>query len=112
MTDPDLIYIGEDMAVRWTGATLTSGTTGAETYANSATVTYALKTAAGAAVASGTGALTYIAASNGNYIGVIESSVTGTLTPGAAYVLELTLAEGDYNGFRRLPLRARYRRDA
>ena len=107
---PDLnLPVGGDATVKWTGATGTSATTGAGVYLNSATVTYALTTATGAAVSGGTGTLSYVAASNGNYVGVIESAVTSTLTPGAVYYLTLTLVQSPYNDERVYRCRANHR---
>lgn len=105
----EFIYIGEDMNPRWTDATVTPTATGVATPANSATITYALKTAAGVAVSGGTGTLDYISGSSGDYIGVIESTVTSTLTAGAQYVLETTFVQGNYNDFRVTKYRAAYR---
>lgn len=99
----DTIYIGSDHTI-----TL-EGLTGNGVYLNAATVTYALKTSAGTTVTNGTGSLTYTAASNGDYTGTIESTVTSTLTDGALYRLEITITESPYNDFRRLDLWATYR---
>jgi hypothetical protein len=107
--DEDVLYIGEDNNLYWDGAAGTSSTTGATAFLNAATITYALKTAAGASVASGTGSLTYITGSDGNYVGAIQSTVTSTLTAGAVYYLEYTLVSSPYNGFRKLKRRAKYR---
>jgi hypothetical protein len=96
------IYFNCDHTVTVTGLRV-----GSATYLNDATVTYALKTASGTSVSTGT--LTYVAASNGNYSGSIESSVTGTLTVGAMYVLEVTAVESPYDDFRRLELWCSYR---
>ncbi|TXH99564.1 MAG: hypothetical protein E6Q76_19645 [Rhizobium sp.] len=97
-----MLYIGEDMTVTWSGASGTDGSDGSTEYLNAATVTYAIKTVAGASVSGGTGSLSYIAGSNGDYIGVIESTVTAGLTPGARYIIEYTLVEDPYRGFRRV----------
>ncbi len=101
------IYLGEDHAVKW-GDSATNGAYAVGTgFLNSATVTYALKTAAGATIATGT--CSYVAASNGNYRGTIESSALTALVLGALYTLEITLVQGSLDGFRRLHLEARYR---
>jgi hypothetical protein len=107
--EDELIHIGEDRNVWWEGATGTSSTTGATGFLNAASITYALKTAAGASVASGTGSLTYITGSDGNYVGAIQSTVTSALTAGALYHLEITLVSSPYNGFRVVKMRAKYR---
>lgn len=65
---------------------------------NDATVTYAIKTAAGTTVASGT--LTP-AGSGGDYSKVIESAVTGLFVDGAKYVQEITIVSGSRDAFDR-----------
>lgn len=90
------IFINADNNVTWTGAT------GGGSYLNSATVTYALKTTSGTTVSGGTGTLSYVSASNGDYSGTIESSVTTSLSEGAVYLLQITLVSGSYNDYRQL----------
>ena len=105
----NVLFLNEDMTVTWSGATATvNGTT---TYLNSATVTYSITDAAGTAVSGGTGTLSYVSASNGNYEGTIESSVltTANFTEGRTYLVDITLSQSGYNGFRRLVCRAAYR---
>lgn len=103
---PDPIYIGADHHVRWTGAKIE----GTSTYLNAATVAFQLKNADGTNVTGGSGTCAYVAASSGNYLGVIESTVTAGLTEGAIYRLETTLVEGAYNDLRRWELVAQYRK--
>lgn len=78
------------------------------TYLNSGTCTYALyensNGALGDAVSGGTGTLSYIAASNGNYRGIIDAAVTGALTPGRTYWAVITFVQGNYNDERTLML--------
>lgn len=97
----DRIYIGCDMEAPYEGATADGA------YLNAATVTWELFTAAGVSVGNGTCA--YVASSNGNYLGVIESTVTATLTPGRKYRLVYTLVSGSVNDARRLDCVAAYR---
>lgn len=103
------LRIGCDETLTWSGATVTVA--GSASYLNAATVTYAIKDAAGTAVTGATGTLAYVAASSGNYEGTLESSVltAANFTEGAAYLVEFTLVSGSYNGFRRLVCRAAYR---
>jgi hypothetical protein len=101
MAEP--IFINADNEVSWTGATANGS------YLNSATVTYALKTITGATVSGGTGTLSYVAASNGNYLGTIESTVTTLLTEGTVYLLQITLSQSSYNDFRQLEVVGTYR---
>lgn len=103
----EYIPIGGDCDVTYDGAQPRTG----GSYLNSGTCTYALKDADGNAVASGTGTLSYVAASDGNYLGVIDAAVTATLTPDAWYYVEITFSQGGYNDFRRLKRQARYRRN-
>lgn len=96
------IYIGSDHTVALTGMAVGA------TYLNAATVSYALTEADGDAVSGGTGTLSYVAASNGNYTGTIESTVADLLTENALYNLTITFAESPYNRKFRLRLRALY----
>lgn len=104
------LAVGSDLNVTWDGATAPAGT-----YLNAATVTYALTLADGAtqatctAVAGGTGTLSYVAASNGNYLGVIESTVSALLAAGTLYYIWLTFVQGAYNDLRRVEAYAQYR---
>lgn len=105
----NLLYLNEDMNVTLTGASVTvNGTT---SYLNSATVTYSITDAAGTAVSGGTGTLSYVSASSGDYEGTIESSVltSSNFTEGRTYLVDITLSQSGYNGFRRLVCRAAYR---
>ncbi|AMV25537.1 hypothetical protein VT84_14155 [Gemmata sp. SH-PL17] len=103
----NVIFIGSDHVVAWEGAT------GDGTYLNAATVGYALLDAGGTAVTvSGTpvtGTLDYVADSNGDYRGTIESTVTGTLRNGAQYLLDVTLVQAPFDDKRRLRVYASYR---
>ena len=103
MASASAIHIGADENVTLTGMT------GGGAYLNSASVaTWSLKLAStGAEVASGN--LSYVASSNGNYLGVIPSSVTATLTEDARYWIDITFRQGDYDDRRRLVRRAAYR---
>lgn len=100
-----LIYIGADMDVTYSGARIAS----TDAYLNTGTCTYALKTSSGAAVSGGTGTLSYVASSDGDYAGVIDTIVTAALTEGSNYLLDITFVDGAYNDFRRIRLRAVYR---
>ena len=110
----NLLFLNEDFRISLTGLSYTTDA-GATTYLNAATVTYALKDATGTAVSVSstpvTGTLSYIAASDGNYSATHDKAATSpsVLTEGAKYYLEVTIAEGGRDGFRRLELRAEYR---
>lgn len=100
------LYIGADHDVTLEG--LSAAATA--TYLNAATVTWNLKDRFNESVTTGT--LDYVAASNGNYAGIIQSTITSALTPGALYYLEVTSSEGTYQDFRREQLVAKYREAA
>lgn len=102
---PNVLYINADSTLSLTG--LSAG----GSYLNSATVTYAIYTAAGEAVSGGTGSYSYTAASNGDYTATVESTVTADLTDGAMYTVRVTISSGAYNDHRRIPHRACYRTD-
>lgn len=91
--------INSDVYVEFLGARDSAD----DSYLNSGTCTYALYLApttpggSRTAVTGGTGTLSYVAASNGNYRGVIESTITGTLTKGLPYDVVITFVQGNYN---------------
>jgi hypothetical protein len=95
---PDPLYKGEDFEVVWDGAK--NPRTGV--FLNGATVQFVLKDTAGIAVTGGSGTCSYQAASDGDYVGVLQSSRSDTI--GGKYVCEVTLVEGDYNAMRYIDL--------
>lgn len=98
------IYIGCDHDVSYAGASKASD----GSYLNSGTCTYTLKKAQdGTTVGSGT--LTYVTASDGDYTGTIESTVTSSLVAGVKYNLDVTFVKAGYNDMRREVLTAAYR---
>lgn len=103
------LYIYEDLYVEF----LNTRDSADDSYLNSGTCTYtlyAVTTVSGAevetAVSSGTGTLSYVAASNGIYRGTIESTITATLTVGAKYRVRIVFVQGAYNSRRKLDYRA------
>lgn len=100
-----VLYIGNDRYITLSGVNDAAD----GLYLNSATVTYALYEADGTAVSGGTGTLTYIAASNGNYRGVIDAAVTTTLTAEAQYYFVITATQSNYDGKWRINCTARIR---
>lgn len=64
------------------------------TYLNTATVTYELTTSSGTSI--DTGILSYVAASNGNYSGVIDASVTALLLNQRTYLLNVVIVQDNY----------------
>ena len=101
----DLIHIGCDETIKLTGLKATDS----GLYLNSATVTWNLTKSDGTSLA--TGPLSYVADSDGNYMGVIESSATEGLVFGKEYTIIVIIASGNYNDERRLTRRAAYRLD-
>lgn len=97
------LYIGNDLDLTATGMSIAS--TGA--YLNAATVTWSLTDAEGTEF--GTGTLSYVADSDGDYAGVVESTVTSELEDGGEYVLTVTFAEGSYNAAWQYKIFACYR---
>ena len=99
----EAIYMSADCLVSWEGMQNES----TDAYINDATVTFTLKDSAGVAVSGAEDvSMTYQSATDGNYHGVLESTVT--LTESAHYHLELTATSGGIVGFRRWPVVARY----
>lgn len=106
MSSPEPIYIGCDHNVTLTG--MRDAATGA--YLNTGTATWTLKDASGTQIS--TGSLSYVAASNGNYLGVIESTDQGSgLTELATYYVYIAFTQGNYDDERRLTCEARYREE-
>lgn len=98
------IYIGSDNNIILTGMRDSVD----DSYLNSATVTYAIYAAEGyvrgtsSPIASGTGSLSYVSASNGNYRGTIDSTVTTTLTEEDWYYVVITFDQSSYEDERTL----------
>jgi hypothetical protein len=104
----DTIWIGADKRITFSGIKKVADD-GTESYANAATVTYALKDAAGATVAGGTGSLAHLPTSNGNYAGVIDRAVTALCKRDREYKVEVTFSEAGFDDFRVLDCVALYR---
>jgi len=91
-----MILIGADNDVYWDALRFSKN----GTYINDATMTFTLKDSAGVNVTGAVSvAMTYQTASNGDYVGVLPSSVTAALTDGAAY--EFVITATNYNLQRR-----------
>lgn len=95
------IYIGCDHTVSVTGLRIAGGA-----HLNAATITYSLQSTDGTEITGGSGSLTYTPASDGDYTGTIESTVTALLTNKVLYLLILTIAESPYNDKRWIELNA------
>ncbi|AMV23423.1 hypothetical protein VT84_03370 [Gemmata sp. SH-PL17] len=98
------LFIGCDMEVPYEGAFANGN------YINDATVTYTLRDRAGAPVAGGSGSCPYVAESNGDYLGVIESTVTALCANRQKYTLLIVMsAPNDVNDTRVIELQPAYR---
>ncbi len=86
----NVLGIGSDMDIGLTG--VRASATG--TYLNSGSATWELFDADGDSA--GTGAMAYVAASDGDYAGTIESTVTNDLEENAFYALVYTFSQGGY----------------
>ena len=100
-----MLFIGCDENVSYAGAS--DAITG--TYLNTGTCTYSLQTVATPPVVIDSGTLSYVAASNGNYLGIIDAAITGALTNGQTYNVVVTFAQGNYNDQQRVQELAGYR---
>jgi hypothetical protein len=96
------INVNSDNLIRWDRMSLAS--TGA--FVNDAAVTFTVKDASGVVVSGATGVMSYVAASDGRYEGILESTVI--LILGGTYYLEVTATSGGANGFRRIECVAAY----
>lgn len=97
-----VISIGSDNIVRLDR--LKNASTDA--YVNTATVTFTLKDASGA-VLQGPTTMSYVAASNGRYDGIIEDTLS--LPENASYTVEITATLGTTVLFRKISCIAKYR---
>lgn len=101
----EFIFIGSDNPIEYKGAKNTA----TAAYLNAATVTFTLydgdPDVAGVAVAGATAvAMAYVAASNGNYLGILESTVV--LTENAHYWVQVDFAEGTIGDQRKWEVKA------
>ncbi len=96
------LYIGDDMDVTLTGMQDAISLV----YLNTATATYELKRGT-TVIDSGT--LDYVAASDGDYLAVIDSAITANLTQRTNYSLVITFVQGNYQTVRYLTEAAYYR---
>lgn len=98
------IYIAADHDVKYYGAKTRAG----EDPINDGTCTFALKDKDGTTL--GTGTAPYVAASDGDYLGILQSTATALMVEGDVYYVEITFSGGSgYNDFRRLEYVAAYR---
>lgn len=106
----NVLYLQSDNDIKLTGLSVADD----GSYLNSATVTYAIKNEAGSTITGGTGTLSYVSASNGNYLGVVDSAVmiTTSATPftlTGTFFVEISIDSGAYEDFRRIPVTVAYR---
>ena len=106
----DLLYLQNDNDIKISG--LRDSDSGS--YLNAETLTYAIVNEAGTTVTGATGTLTYQAASDGDYLGVVDASVmvlTGTVpfTLTGTFFVEVTVSGSGYDGFWRREVTVGYR---
>lgn len=106
------LFIGCDATVKYEGARdAVSGS-----YLNSLTVAYELQelpaagSVDGTVVSGGTGSLAYVAASDGNYRGVIDGAVTALLDEGTTYQVKITATGGGYDDVQYIEANAKKRK--
>lgn len=93
------ILLESDNSIRLTGAK--DEDTGA--FLNSATVTYSIcPQGSTTPITGGTGMLSYLPGSDGNYLGVVNGAIvtpglTNGVVEGALYNVKLTLVQGNYD---------------
>ncbi len=98
------LFIDSDNLVEWDELTNLA----TATYINDATMTFTLKDADGVAVSGAAGvSMSYVAASNGKYQGVIESTVD-LGDPGDEFDLEITVSSTP-QAFRKIRCVAQYK---
>jgi hypothetical protein len=97
-----VIYIAADMNVDYEGAQDADGN-----FLNAGTCTWTLYESDGTLIA--TGSLTYVAASDGDYRGVIQSTTTDDLEADVPYYVVVTFVEDGFNDSRRIDTFAAYR---
>lgn len=104
-------YIGSDLRIRLSGVQAVDDD-GVKTYQNAGTCTYEIKTPAGVVLTDGTttasGALAYHAASDGDYVLVIDKAVTLLITYLQRCDLFVDFSQGGNDGRFRLRLRGDY----
>lgn len=104
------LFIGADANVTLTG--IRDAVTGS--YLNSASPTWTLQDTAGNAILDGDdtpigGTIDYVAASNGDYRGVIDGAITADLTSRQDYVVVVDFSSAGYDDVRHIPVTAMYR---
>lgn len=82
-------------------------------YLNAGTMTYSISSISTPSVVITSGSCTYVAASNGNYLGVVDATVMTTLnfSEGCLYYIKYVFVEGNYNRTWRLESVAQYGSD-
>ena len=104
----DQLLINNDNDVKLAGFkdSRESGTDVAD-YLNAGSVSYEVKTASGTVVA--TGSMAYVASSKGDYLGIIEKTVSANFIEHGIYYIEISATQGDVEGFWREQSVAAYR---
>ena len=79
----------------------------AETYVNDATVSFQVTDVDGTVMAGPT-TMDYVTDSDGQYRGVIDKTDAASFADDTAYYVECTITSGDFNGYRKVELKAQY----
>jgi hypothetical protein len=96
-------FIGDDMTVAVDGL----HDCYSEEYLNAATISAQLKDSDGDALGS-PGSIAYVDDSDGDYVGIVDAAATALMSENSLYHLDITITQGDYNGFRRIKDMAKY----
>lgn len=110
MAQENVFYINEDSKIVITGLSYTTDA-GVETSLNAATITYTIKSAISPfdTVTGGTGTLSKVSGVDGKYIATVDKAVTALMTEGQQYIVDVPIAEGGRDGYRRVIIPAQYR---
>lgn len=101
--DPIDLFYASDTNIWMEG--LTSDIT--DQFINNATATFAVKNESEVVVATGL-AMSYIAASNGNYVGVFPAATALNITVGYRYTVEISYSSASGSGLIRVPAECVY----
>jgi hypothetical protein len=105
----DKLWIGSDNYLTFKGARDSEALPGV--YLNNGTVVATIHSNSPTGTQIGSSIpLDYVPGSDGDYVGVIDRSLTLTLTEGVTYFIVTIFNEGSYDDMRVLEVRAEYRR--
>lgn len=102
-TAPSILWINEDMLVRIRSLTV------AGVLISDAVVTWVILNRGLDLIVDSDGSASPVVGEAGGYKGTIQSEVTGVLTEGETYYVDITITQQQNDGFRRLKCVAKYR---